>query len=319
MMPGRRFEQINSAYRYGFNGKEKDNDIEGQGNIYDYGFRVYNPRLGKFLSVDPLGGKFPYYTPYQYAGNRPIELIDIDGLEGGKKSIWQTIWDALFGNSVSQASNGADRITEGITKQMILPKDIPQVNEIANNPNAEYDVNQSFGLRKIEGQLEMIDGTAQLAFAISDISNTAQTIVEIPLIIVDATKTLLKKSVTKDPFIKPLPVSNEVEEIKRELAEPIPVGTNNPKVKEALDYGNQMHKELTAKAKAKGWTTGKRFTDPKTGKPVIPDIVTPSGHPLEYKPKTPSGIKKGKTQLKGQERATGTNGRVIYYEPKKKT
>lgn len=35
----------------------------------------------RFLSIDPLARQFPFYTPYQYAGNRPIECIDIDGLE----------------------------------------------------------------------------------------------------------------------------------------------------------------------------------------------------------------------------------------------
>lgn len=69
------------AYRYGFNGKEKDAEVYGEGNVYDYGFRVYNPRLGKFLSVDPLTREFPFYSPYHFAGNRPIVAIDLDGLE----------------------------------------------------------------------------------------------------------------------------------------------------------------------------------------------------------------------------------------------
>ncbi|MEM6738149.1 MAG: RHS repeat-associated core domain-containing protein, partial [Bacteroidota bacterium] len=47
----------------------------------DYGFRIYNPALGRFLSVDPLTSEYPYYTPYQFAGNMPIAAIDIDGLE----------------------------------------------------------------------------------------------------------------------------------------------------------------------------------------------------------------------------------------------
>jgi RHS repeat-associated protein len=38
------------SYRYGFNGKENDTDWE----VQDYGFRIYKPELGKFLSVDPL-------------------------------------------------------------------------------------------------------------------------------------------------------------------------------------------------------------------------------------------------------------------------
>ncbi|OFY83919.1 MAG: hypothetical protein A3F72_07940 [Bacteroidetes bacterium RIFCSPLOWO2_12_FULL_35_15] len=65
------------------NGKEKDNEVSGNGNSYDYGFRIYIPRLGRFLSVDPLTQSYPWYTPYQFAGNKPIVFIDIDGLEEG--------------------------------------------------------------------------------------------------------------------------------------------------------------------------------------------------------------------------------------------
>jgi RHS repeat-associated protein len=71
-------------YRYGFNGKENDNDVKGEGNQQDYGMRIYDPRLGRFLSVDPLSRNYSYYTPYSYAGNKPIRFIDLDGAEEGK-------------------------------------------------------------------------------------------------------------------------------------------------------------------------------------------------------------------------------------------
>ncbi|MEJ1241753.1 RHS repeat-associated core domain-containing protein [Chryseolinea sp. T2] len=70
-----------NKYRHGFNGKEKDGDGEFGSTTYDYGFRIYNPAIAKFLSVDPLTKDFPWYTPYQFAGNSPIEAIDLDGLE----------------------------------------------------------------------------------------------------------------------------------------------------------------------------------------------------------------------------------------------
>ncbi|MFB6455581.1 RHS repeat domain-containing protein [Chitinophaga sp. Hz27] len=70
-----------SSYRYGFNGKENDNEVKGIGNQQDYGMRIYDPRIGKFLSVDPLTKDYPWYTPYQFAGNTPIQAIDIDGAE----------------------------------------------------------------------------------------------------------------------------------------------------------------------------------------------------------------------------------------------
>jgi len=31
--------------------------------------------------VDPLQHKYPHYTPYRYAGNKPVTFIDLDGLE----------------------------------------------------------------------------------------------------------------------------------------------------------------------------------------------------------------------------------------------
>jgi RHS repeat-associated protein len=69
------------AYRYGFNGKEKDDEVKGTGNQQDYGFRIYDTRLGRFLSTDPLFKEYAYYTPYQFSGNTPIQAIDRDGLE----------------------------------------------------------------------------------------------------------------------------------------------------------------------------------------------------------------------------------------------
>ncbi len=68
------------AYRYGFNGKEDDGEIMG-GNFYDYGFRIYNPQIGRFLSMDPLTAEYPEWSPYPFAMNRPIDGIDQDGLQ----------------------------------------------------------------------------------------------------------------------------------------------------------------------------------------------------------------------------------------------
>lgn len=78
-MPGRQYNT--NSMRYGFNGKENDNEVKGTGNQQDYGMRIYDTRLGRFLSVDPIAKEFPELTPYQFAGNMPIVAIDLDGLE----------------------------------------------------------------------------------------------------------------------------------------------------------------------------------------------------------------------------------------------
>ena len=82
-------DRVSGAYRYGFNGKEQDSDFGGtEGAIYDYGFRIYDSRIAKFLSVDPLTKGYPWYTPYQFAGNKPIGAIDLDG----KEEMWVVHW-----------------------------------------------------------------------------------------------------------------------------------------------------------------------------------------------------------------------------------
>jgi RHS repeat-associated protein len=82
IMPNRSYSAT-SSYRFGFNGKENDNEVKGEGNEQDYGMRIYDPRVGRFLSVDPISKSYPELTPYQFASNSPIENVDIDGLERG--------------------------------------------------------------------------------------------------------------------------------------------------------------------------------------------------------------------------------------------
>lgn len=68
-----------AEYRYGYNGKEKDGEVKGEGNSYDYGARIYDPRIGKFLSMDPLSQKYPHVSPYMFAANSVIQMTDENG------------------------------------------------------------------------------------------------------------------------------------------------------------------------------------------------------------------------------------------------
>jgi RHS repeat-associated protein len=93
-MPERSFSN-GSKYRYGFGGKEKDNEIKGEGNSMDYGERMLDTRLGRWLSLDPLQAKYPNLSPYNFVANNPIFFIDPDGkvirihyMEGGKSKYY---------------------------------------------------------------------------------------------------------------------------------------------------------------------------------------------------------------------------------------
>lgn len=68
-----------NQYRYGYNGKEKTDEWSGDGNSYDFGARMYDSRIGRFLSRDPREDEFPYMTPYCFAANSPIMFTDENG------------------------------------------------------------------------------------------------------------------------------------------------------------------------------------------------------------------------------------------------
>jgi RHS repeat-associated protein len=79
-----------SLKRYKYVGKERDEES----GLYYYGARYYAAWIARFVSVDPLQHKYPHYTPYQYAGNKPISFIDLDGMEEkyNKSDVNMFIW-----------------------------------------------------------------------------------------------------------------------------------------------------------------------------------------------------------------------------------
>ncbi len=77
LMPGRIYSS--DTYRYGFNGKESDGEINGTTNSFDAGARIYDSRIAKWLSVDPLNKDYPDVSPFAFVSNSPIKNVEIDG------------------------------------------------------------------------------------------------------------------------------------------------------------------------------------------------------------------------------------------------
>ncbi len=104
-MPGRGKDGPPNAYRYGFQGQEKDDEIKGEGNSLNYKFRMHDPRIGRFLSLDPLAPEYPHNSPYAFSENRVIDGIELEGKE------WEYYMYArlgLYGGTTQQIVLGAE-------------------------------------------------------------------------------------------------------------------------------------------------------------------------------------------------------------------
>ncbi len=66
-----------NGYRFGYQGSEKDDEFKGNGNSYATEFRQLDPRLGRWLSVDPKLNAWE--SPYVSMGNNPIIYSDFLG------------------------------------------------------------------------------------------------------------------------------------------------------------------------------------------------------------------------------------------------
>jgi RHS repeat-associated protein len=119
-MPGRKFSSASSNYRYGFNGKEDDKDINSGAIAFEA--RIYDSRIGRFFSTDPRQIEYPWQTPYAYFKNCPISILDIKG-EGGtgedppmnvpKRHKWsaKSFFGKQGGNSIYTSLEGGDLAT----------------------------------------------------------------------------------------------------------------------------------------------------------------------------------------------------------------
>ncbi len=69
------------SYRYGFQGQEKDDEVKGEGNSFNYKYRMHDPRVGRFFAVDPMFRSYPHNSPYAFSENRVLDAIELEGLE----------------------------------------------------------------------------------------------------------------------------------------------------------------------------------------------------------------------------------------------
>ena len=96
---------VTAQYRYGFNGKETDKAIAGSGQVYDFGARLYNARLGVWSTPDPLSEEYPGSSPYSSMGGNPVLRIDPDGQQHYPVPIYPA---GSYGSSDNESSDGKD-------------------------------------------------------------------------------------------------------------------------------------------------------------------------------------------------------------------
>ena len=154
-MVGRSFSS--NQYRYGFNGMEKDDELKGSGNSLDFGARIYDSRLGRWLSLDPLMAKYPNMSPYNSFNNNPVYYIDPDGESG---VAYKTNDKNKDGKPIIRVVTNIYIYGEGATSERASTIQTEVCNQYNNDGNfftatidgEEYEVQFDISVQRIENE-----------------------------------------------------------------------------------------------------------------------------------------------------------------------
>jgi RHS repeat-associated protein len=140
-----------SKKRYRYVGKEKD--LES--GLYYYGARYYAAWTCRFISVDPLAGDYPFYTPYNYAGNKPVNKVDIDGMqEEGSPTM-----DKGSTQPNREGENSANHNSDGVKIYIHKVDENQTISEIAlkygTSVDAIREANPKTQNRKLKDQINL--------------------------------------------------------------------------------------------------------------------------------------------------------------------
>jgi len=141
--------------RYLYNGKE----LQEETGWYDYGARMQDPWLGRWMAIDPAADKYAPVSPYNYALNNPILFVDPDGEEvkptneAAYKAILNTLTaeDAAY---VQLDKNGM--IDRGLINQRQSKSGNFQALQTLVNDDrtTEFTVSEGFDFKNSSGDVE---------------------------------------------------------------------------------------------------------------------------------------------------------------------
>ncbi len=122
VMEGRKYNL--TAFRFGFGGHEKLDEVYGSGNVVDMGDRWLDVRLGSTHKPDAKAHKYPEISPYAYVLNNPIIFVDPDG---------KVIVDPKTGEQVVKVNGQWQTVSGGAVSKEFVKNTQPVLDKLTSS------------------------------------------------------------------------------------------------------------------------------------------------------------------------------------------
>ena len=143
------------AQKYQYSGKKIYDELGL--NTYDFGARMYDANLGRFMSVDPHSESYYNWTPYNYVANNPLLLIDPDGKDwfyyskNGKDDPTWNWHDGSEYNTGVKDDDGNDVILQGVEAVVVFNGSVNEKLGTKKKGDKGYDGRHTEGYMDGEG------------------------------------------------------------------------------------------------------------------------------------------------------------------------
>jgi RHS repeat-associated protein len=168
---------VSQGSEYKYTGKELDE--EGGFNLYYYGARYFDAKIGRFTSVDPLAEKSPGWSPYVYTEDNPLRFIDPTGeillaagdIEGFKRIVNEGLSGqkaetnnqgivSLVSSGVQGPPSPGQQALTNLLSKVIKDSKTTQLNLVRDDP----DMIDNFNTGKVDiSDIEKFQGPAATA------------------------------------------------------------------------------------------------------------------------------------------------------------
>lgn len=314
-------------YRYGYQGQFSEKDLTT--GMQEFELRMYDPRIGRWLSPDPYG---QFHSPYLAMGNTPQMSVDPDGgftLGGVLPAV------TITGTSYATIASIASSVLRSATTFAMFSGGCPPNCSGSGGYRLEYPSAPDGDLGGYRNDKTLPDLPKELPLPdLRSLYPSAPTIGPYKANFWGRwnASSIPGSSLTYNAinsayvgfstfFLKPF-IGNDIYNLDNSYATSrdrvlaftstaaafLPIS----RLQQARSVGMQAHNNFSQILQAKGWHANRAFP----GSRLRPDGVSADlRFFLELKPNTMSGILKGKWQAAKYKRDLGIHGRVIYYDP----